>query len=274
MTAKHNSSFDQSHIDVDHAEQVRSAASSNQSSEGAGRDEKVAPVTDAEAQLQDAMAGGVDAGSRGHDVAEGAGHAAEGAGHAAEGADHADGDPSADQADLQEQVAQLKDQLARTAADFDNFRKRSRRETDESVKKAIEQVLLELLPVFDNLERASAAARDATDTKAVSEGVGMVLRMFREAGNQLGLERVESVGRPFDPNMHDALQQEESEEHAPGTVVRELAPGYRLRDRLLRAAMVVVAKKPIGAAPQEGQADGQRTKISIKASAAHNAPSP
>ena len=142
--------------------------------------------------------------------------------------------------------SRMRDQLLRIAADFDNFRKRSRKEIEEVRRRSIEDTLREVLPVVDNLERAAGAMDDATDVAAVAQGVQMVLRGFEEIANRLGLKRVPAVGQQFDPTCHDAMQQEETDQHAPGTVVAEVVPGYFLGERLLRPAMVVVAKPPSG----------------------------
>ncbi len=136
----------------------------------------------------------------------------------------------------------VKDQLLRTLADFDNYRKRSVRERQDEYRKGKEDVLRELLPVFDNLERASNYARTGADTKAVADGVQMVLRLFDDTLVRLGGTRLKSLGQPFDPNLHEAIQQVESAEHAAGTVALELVAGYQLGDRLLRPAMVAVSK--------------------------------
>ncbi len=149
----------------------------------------------------------------------------------------------------------LKDQLLRTAADFDNFRKRIKRDLDEVRRRAKEDALRDVLPIIDNLERAVSASESATDIKAVSDGVKMVLRGFEEISERLGLERVSSVGAQFDPNVHDAVQQVETTEHDPGTIVAEVVPGYTLQGKLLRPAMVVVARRPADAA--ESTADGE-----------------
>ena len=144
----------------------------------------------------------------------------------------------------------MREQLLRIAADFDNFRKRSRKEIEEVRRRSIEDTLREFLPVVDNLERAAGAMTDATEVAAVSEGVHMVLRGFEDIANRLGLKRVPSVGNLFDPACHDAIQQEETNEHAPGTIMAEVVPGYYLGERLLRPAMVVVARPPTGTGNQ------------------------
>jgi molecular chaperone GrpE len=140
----------------------------------------------------------------------------------------------------QADASKYKDQLLRTAADFDNFRKRARKEVEEAQRKGVEKALLELLPVADNLERAVAASQGATDVQSILEGVRMVLRFHEDALGRLGVERVPSVGTAFDPSLHEAVQQVASES-PPGTVVTELAPGYRYQGKLLRAAIVAVS---------------------------------
>lgn len=146
----------------------------------------------------------------------------------------------------------MREQLLRIAADFDNFRKRSRKEIEEVRRRTIEDTLREVLPIVDNLERAADAVDDATEVAAVADGVRMVLRSFEDIASRLGLRRVPSVGQQFDPTCHDAMQQEETDEHPPGTVVAEVVPGYYLGERLLRPAMVVVAKPPT---PTDGQGE-------------------
>jgi molecular chaperone GrpE len=140
------------------------------------------------------------------------------------------------------EIARIRDQLLRTAADFDNFRKRTRRELDDAQKRGREELLRELLPVFDNLERAVVHAGQASDAKAVADGVGMVLKQFGDTLARIGIKRVPTVGVSFDPTVHEAIQQLETDEHPPGTIVAEVQPGYMAGDKLLRAAMVVVAK--------------------------------
>ena len=147
-------------------------------------------------------------------------------------------------AQLQADRDRIKDQLLRTAADFDNFRKRSRRDVDDAEKRGKEDTLRELLPIIDNLERAVSAAEGATDAKAVAEGVRMVLKMFDDAATRLGLSRIPTVGERFDPSLHDAIQQIETDDVPPGQIVNEIAAGYRIGERLVRPAMVVVARAP------------------------------
>ncbi len=154
-------------------------------------------------------------------------------------------EPAAEQDPLElARAEQLKtrDQLLRTLADFDNFRKRSRRELLDAERRGREDVIKDLLPVFDNLERAGAHAGSATDVKALADGIGLVLRHFGDTLGKLGLERVPALGLAFDPAMHEAVQQIETSDFEPGIIAAEVQAGYKNADRLIRPALVVVAK--------------------------------
>jgi molecular chaperone GrpE len=159
-------------------------------------------------------------------------------------------------AEAKAEAARMKDQWMRTAADFDNFRKRSRRELEDARKGGKEDLLKEFLPVFDNLERAIQSAQRATDIKGVAEGLSMVLRQYIDTLGRGGITKVPSVGSQFDPTHHEAIQQVESDE-PPGTIVAEVQPGYMQGDRLIRAAMVVVAKPKSEKAPGDEGAGGE-----------------
>ncbi len=155
--------------------------------------------------------------------------------------------PEDEVAKARAETARVKDQLLRTAADFDNFRKRALKDLAEERRRAKEDAIRELLPVIDNLERAVSAAATATDVSAVVEGIRMVLKLFEDQANRLGLTKVKAVGERFDPAIHDAIQQIETDEHPPGTVIAEVVAGFRLGDKLVRPAMVVVARKAASA---------------------------
>jgi molecular chaperone GrpE len=158
-------------------------------------------------------------------------------------------------AEAQAEAVRLKDALLRTTADFDNFRKRTRREFEEARRNGREDLLRTLLPVFDNLERAIQSAQRTSDVKAMTEGLTLVQRQFTEALGREGIARVVTVGRPFDPSVHEAIQQVETNEHDAGMVIAEVQPGYTQGDRLLRAAMVVVARPKAGDEPN-GESSG------------------
>jgi molecular chaperone GrpE len=131
----------------------------------------------------------------------------------------------------------------RTAADLENFRKRQRRELDDARFEAKSKVLKEMLPVVDNLERAIEHASQQAAGSPIVEGVQLVLRQFLSAFERLDVTPIDAGGQAFDPNLHEAISQMESE-LPPGTVVQVLQRGYRAGDRLLRPALVVVAKAP------------------------------
>ncbi|MCX8031793.1 MAG: nucleotide exchange factor GrpE [Thermoleophilia bacterium] len=136
----------------------------------------------------------------------------------------------------------LTDSFLRLRAEFDNFRKRMARELTESGARARAEVLLELLPVLDNLERALEAAEHHEEGKVI-EGVKLTRDMFMDLLRRSGVEEVPGVGAEFDPNVHEALAVEPSE-HKEGTVIRVFQRGYRHGDRILRPARVVVSAAP------------------------------
>jgi molecular chaperone GrpE len=157
-------------------------------------------------------------------------------------------------AEAQAEAARMKDAWIRSAADFDNFRKRTRKELEDARRAGREDLLRAVLPVFDNLERAIQSALRTKDVKAVADGLAMVQRQFVEALGREGIVRIPTVGQAFDPSVHEAIQQVETSDHAPGTVLAEVQPGYTQGDRLMRAAMVVVAKPKGGdGAPGAGE---------------------
>ena len=152
-------------------------------------------------------------------------------------ADEGKADPAAE-------MARMRDQLLRTAADFDNFRKRARREQDDAQKRGQAGVLKDLLPVFDNLERAAQHADTANDAKAVADGVRIVLKQFETTLERMGIKRIPAIGVAFDPALHEAIQHVESPDQPAGVVLHEVQAGYTIGDMLLRAALVVVSKGP------------------------------
>lgn len=136
------------------------------------------------------------------------------------------------------------DRLLRATADLDNYRKRARRDVDDAKVAAKGNVLKEMLPVVDNLERAVQHAEASGDGggEAILEGVKLVLRQFLQAFERCDVTPLESLGQPFDPNLHEAVGQAETDDYPPGTVCQELQRGYKIGDRLLRPALTVVAR--------------------------------
>jgi len=195
------------------------------------------------------MNGTGETGGPGHTTGPGEPRSTDGGAQAVEGMAAAEPGAAAPEAAPSDPLAQmtaernkLKDQLLRTAADFDNYRKRARKDVEDAARRGREDTLRELLPVADNLERAIAAGANAREIEGVVEGVRMVHKLFIDSLERIGVSRVPSIGERFDPMVHEAIQQVETDEHPPGTVVAELMPGYRLGDKLVRAAMVAVAK--------------------------------
>jgi molecular chaperone GrpE len=144
---------------------------------------------------------------------------------------------------LEQEKRELHDRLLRTAAEFENFKKRSKKESDDAATRGREQLLKELLPALDNLERA---LKHAAPGDPLTVGLIQTEKQLLQALEKFGVVRFSSVGKPFDPSMHDAIQQMETVEHAPGSVAQEFASGYMIGARLLRPAMVAVAKAPAG----------------------------
>jgi molecular chaperone GrpE len=162
--------------------------------------------------------------------------------------------PSAEQriAELEGRAKDSHDRHLRAVAELDNVRKRNRKELEDGKLDAQGRVLREMLPIMDNLERALAAAAQpkADDgTASIVEGVRLVVRQFTQALERFAVHPIEARGKAFDPTEHEAVSQVESSDAAPGTVVDVLQTGYRIGERLLRPALVVVAKAPAARAP-------------------------
>ncbi|MCL5097721.1 MAG: nucleotide exchange factor GrpE [Candidatus Omnitrophica bacterium] len=138
------------------------------------------------------------------------------------------------------------DRYLRRTAELDNFRKRAARERMDAVKYANEALLAKLIPVLDNLEMALVAADSAKtgSIESLKTGVSMIFTQIKNLLAEAGLEEIDATNQSFDPNWHEAVSQQESTEAASGQVIQQLRKGYKLRDRLLRPAGVVVAKSP------------------------------
>lgn len=132
-------------------------------------------------------------------------------------------------------------QYLRARADIENFRRRARKEVEQSLKYGVVPLIESLLPVLDNFERALEAADQNENTATLQEGIEMVYRQFLQVLSEAGLTLIEAEGKPFDPHMHNAVQQVHSEEYEPGIVVEELQAGYRFHERVIRPSMVKVS---------------------------------
>jgi molecular chaperone GrpE len=138
------------------------------------------------------------------------------------------------------------ERLLRTTADFDNFKKRAAREKQDAIKFANEGLLQKLIPVLDNFDMALSAAQNAkaASVQSLQTGIAMIYQQLKSALVDAGLEEVDAAGKTFDPNLHEAVSQQETTEAPEGQVLQQLRKGYKFRDRLLRPATVVVAKQP------------------------------
>lgn len=137
------------------------------------------------------------------------------------------------------------ERLLRTTADFDNFKKRAAREKQDALRYATESLITKIIPVLDNFEMALAAAQNSSTEglKSLQDGVTMIQTQLKSALTDSGLEEVDATGKLFDPNIHEAVSQQESADVPEGHVLQQLRKGYKIRERLLRPATVVVAKK-------------------------------
>jgi molecular chaperone GrpE len=155
---------------------------------------------------------------------------------------------------LQKEASEMRELAQRKQAELENYRKRMERERLDLARYAGADVVKEVLPVLDNLERAQSYAAGSSEEQ-LRDGVAIVHRQLQEILKGLGLTEVESQGKPFDPNFHEAVSQNETEEHPDGTVLSVFQKGYLFKDRLLRPAMVSVARAPSGGGEEAEAAD-------------------
>jgi molecular chaperone GrpE len=146
---------------------------------------------------------------------------------------------------LEKEAKETHDRLLRVSAEFENYKKRAAREMNDFRKFANESFVKAMLPVIDNLDRAIESSNNEKHAdSSMVEGVNMTLKEILKVLEQFSVKRFDSLGNTFDPGLHQAIMQEETEGHAENSVVKELQKGYMIHDRLLRPAMVVVSKKP------------------------------
>ncbi len=155
-----------------------------------------------------------------------------------------DGAPLITAADLQVKVDELQGRLLRMQADTENLRRRIQREQDEARRFQSLGLLRDLLPGLDGLDRAMASAEQTGDLQNLLNGIRMVSQQFRDILKAHAAEPIEALGKPFDPNLHEALTQMPSADHAPMTVLQVVEMGYRLHDRVVRPARVIVSCAP------------------------------
>lgn len=134
------------------------------------------------------------------------------------------------------------EKFLRQAAEIENYKKRAAREKTDAIKFANEGLLEKIVPILDNFEMALAATASEASAQSLQTGVSMIYNQLKSVVTEAGLEGIEAAGRPFDPNLHEAVSQQETTEVPDGQVLQQLRRGYKLRERLVRPATVVVAK--------------------------------
>lgn len=145
-------------------------------------------------------------------------------------------------AELQGKLQEMEQRYLRLYADFDNFRRRTKLEFEAAEKYRAQSLVTDLLPALDNFERALKIEVEDEKAKSILQGMEMVYRSLVEALKKEGVEAIESVGKPFDPHVHQAVMQVEDSNYEPNTVVEEFQKGYKLKDRVIRPAMVKVSQ--------------------------------
>jgi molecular chaperone GrpE len=153
------------------------------------------------------------------------------------------------------EICQIKDRVLRLGAEMENTRKRLERERSECVQFANEAIIRELLPIVDNLERALEHAAKDSNVQSLTEGVSNTLKAFLDSLARFGCAPFEAIGKPFDPNFHEAVLQEDSSDVPENTVLQELQKGYTLHSRLLRPSIVVISRR--GTKTKQASAKGK-----------------
>ena len=143
------------------------------------------------------------------------------------------------------EIKELNDKYLRLYAETENMRKRLEREKKDFLEYANESVLKDLLPIIDNMERAIEHSEQNSNIEDFIKGIELTLNSFLKVLEKYGVKPVDALHKPFDPNFHEAMQVQETDEFEPNTVVQQLQKGYTFKERLLRPALVIVSKKPV-----------------------------
>lgn len=162
----------------------------------------------------------------------------------ASGSESVEADPEQLVAEARAEAMKNWDLYLRERADLENFRKRAQREKEDAIRFANDRLLKEMIPVLDNLERAVEHAGESDGGEGLLEGIDMTVTMFRKVLEDFGVKPILAIGKVFDPNLHQAMGQMETDDFLPNTVSAEYQKGYLLHDRLLRPSLVMVAKAP------------------------------
>jgi molecular chaperone GrpE len=153
--------------------------------------------------------------------------------------------------EYKEEIKKLEDRHLRLAAEFDNYKKRSARQFEDLIRSSGEKIIISLLDVIDNFERALEAASTSTDFKALYQGMELTYQQLYDVLKKEGVEPIKAVGEIFDPNLHEAMMQIESDEYPEGVIAQEISRGYKLNGRVIRFSKVAVSAPP----PGDGKAD-------------------
>ena len=159
-------------------------------------------------------------------------------------AENAAGDEQVEERSSEDEIAELNDKLLRLSAEFDNFRKRNNREKEELRKYATENLIVSMLEICDNFERALESVKAVDNNKSILEGVEMVYKQFIAILENEGVKKIECKGEEFDPHLHEAMMHIETSEYPDNTIIDVHKPGYTLHSKVIRPVMVTVAKKP------------------------------
>ena len=152
--------------------------------------------------------------------------------------------PQAEDESLQVDLDRFRDLALRSQADFENYKKRAAREKEEAIKYANNALLERLIPIVDNFELGLEAARGEGERSAIFSGMSMVLQQLMDFLTEHGVQPIDATGQKFDPNLHEAIAHEPSDEVSEGVIIRQTRRGYRMKDRLLRPSSVVVSSGP------------------------------
>lgn len=152
--------------------------------------------------------------------------------------------PSSKEPTAEEKIAALEDKLLRTMADFENYKRRTAQQYEQMIQSANDRLLLDLLEVVDNFERALQHAGESNEPESLRKGTELIYNQMTTLLERYKLKPIEAVGQPFDPNIHDAMMQTPSDDYDEGLVAMEIAKGYRIGERILRHSRVAVSTGP------------------------------
>jgi len=144
--------------------------------------------------------------------------------------------------EYQEKIKELEDKFLRLVAEFDNYKKRTARQFEDIIKTANENLIVRLLDVADNFRRALEASRNSSDFHSLQKGTALIYQHLEDIMKKEGVEKIDALGQNFDPQLHEAMMQIESDKYPEGIIALEMSPGYRLNGKIIRHSKVAVSK--------------------------------